>query len=645
MPTFSVDFLPDNKRASLGEKESILRAIIAAGIPLKTSCGGRGTCGQCRVLLIKGQINSLDSGLLTREEREQGYILACRSFPESDLVLEIPPESRLSEHQVVLDEEPAGEREAVDWGDVAGLLPEDTGDGPDFANLPLYKTIKLVLPEPTPADPEDDLSRLLRVIRRETGLEHVRPTLEMLRVLPQVLRQGRWAVTVSLAVSHPTIEIVWIEPGHTGSKNYGLAVDIGTTTVVAELVDLESGSTVGVKGTYNRQSLFGDDVITRIIHAESPEGMRELQKAALDTVNNLIEDLAREQGIKQTEIRAVYCAGNTAMTHLFLGLDPSQIRLEPYVPAANSIPAARAEQVGLRIHPQARVQFVPGTSGYIGGDITAGVLFTGIAFSDELVLFLDIGTNGEMVMGGQDWLISCACSAGPAFEGGGVRHGMRAMQGAIEKIKITPGGLDVHYSTVGGVPPVGICGSGLIDAIASLYRAGIIDRSGTFISDGDSPRLRGTAEGKEFVLAWSGESGHFADITLSEAEVKNLIRSKAAVYAGIRSMLHMVGLPLEAIDRVVIAGGFGRWINIRESINIGLFPDISPEKYSYVGNSSLKGARMALLSGKARKAMEEIAKRMTYLDLSAGNTFMEEFVSALFIPHTDLTLFPNVESR
>lgn len=648
MPTFAVYFLPDQQSTTIDETESILQAVKAAGIPLKTSCGGGGTCGQCRVLLRKGRVKSPESGPLTGEEKEQGYILACRSYPESDLVLEIPPGSRLGEHRVVLDEGPAAAEKAADHGFAAGLLAEGPEAGPGLADLPVYKKVKLVLPEPTPADPEDDLSRLVRVIRKETGIQHLRPTLEVLRVLPRVLRQGRWEVTVALATGrgHPAVVITGIEPGHTANRDYGLALDLGTTTIAAALVDLESSGVVDVKGTYNRQSLCGDDIITRIIYAqESPEGLRELQQAALATVNDLIEELAGGQGISRTRIRAVYCAGNTVMTHLFLGLDPAQIRLEPYVPAANNIPALQAQQVGLQLDPQAWVQFIPGTASYIGGDITSGVLFTGMAFSDQLVLFLDIGTNGEMVLGGRDWLISCACSAGPAFEGGGIRHGMRAMRGAMEKLEITEGGRGVHYSTVGDVPPVGICGSGLVDGIDSLYRAGIMDRSGNFISGADLPRLRETAEGKEFVLAWSGEAGQATDITLSEVEVKNLIRSKAAVYAGIRTMLQMVGLPLEAIDRVVIAGGFGRYINIRKAISIGLLPDIPLEKYVYVGNSSLKGARLALLSGKAREALDDITGKMTYLDLSEGNTFMEEFVSALFIPHTDLTLFPNANHK
>jgi uncharacterized 2Fe-2S/4Fe-4S cluster protein (DUF4445 family) len=643
MPNFTVHFLPDNRQVTVGENESILLATAAAEIPLKASCGGKGTCNRCKVLVKEGRVRSVSTGKLTDEEQRQGYVLACQSFPESDLVVEIPVESKLGEHQVVLDE---GSGVGGAEGTGTEILSEDAGRCADGACIPLYKKVRLEITEPSLSDTEDDLGRLVRAIRKETGVEHLRPNLDVLRTLPQILRQAGWKVTVSLAEGkgYQSIEIAGVEPGHDHKKYYGLAVDIGTTTVVAHLVDLETGMTAGVKGTYNRQAVFGDDVISRIIYAnEYRDGLRELQKAVVGTINDLIEELVREQRIKPTDIRVVVCAGNTTMTHLFLGLDPTYIRLEPYTPAANNMPAVRAYRAGLKIYPQAWVQCIPGIASYVGGDITAGVLVTGMAFSEELTLFIDIGTNGEMVLGNKEWLISCACSAGPAFEGGGIRHGMRAMRGAIEHVKIAPGGSEVKYATVSDAAPVGICGSGLIDSIAGLYKAGIIDRSGNFISSGGTPRVRDSEEGKEFVLAWAGESGRLADITISEAEVKNLIRSKAAVYAGIRSMLLMVGLPLEAIERVVIAGGFGRYINIRDAINIGLLPDLPLEKYTYVGNSSVKGARMALLSRQAREDIEDIAKKMTYLELSVGNTFMEEFVSALFIPHTDLSQFPSMQ--
>ncbi|MDD2443374.1 MAG: ASKHA domain-containing protein [Desulfotomaculaceae bacterium] len=622
MPKYTVQFLPDNIEVTVTGEDSILRAITKANIPLNASCGGKGTCKRCKVLVKKGKVKSPAGS-----EQEKGYLLACRCYPESDLIVEIPEESRLTEHQVALD---------------GGLHLDGNGFGNEDTSV--YREVSLKIAAPGPNSTESDMSRLVGAIRAETGIEHLRPTLDMLRALPRALRQAGGEVTVFLAEDREnnSVEIAGVEPGSMVNKYYGLALDLGTTTVVVHLIDLGERRVVDARGAYNKQAMYGDDVITRIIYAdEYPDGLEKLREAAVSTINGLIGDLAQGWEIEPEDIKAAVCAGNTTMIHLFLGLTPTNIRLEPYTPVANIIPPVRASQAGLDIHPQAWVRCVPGVASYVGGDVTAGVLACGMALSDELVLFVDIGTNGEMALGNREWLVSCACSAGPAFEGGGIRHGMRAMRGAIEQVTIEPGSLEVKYATVSAAPPVGICGSGLIDCIARLYKAGVINRGGNFIVDAGSPRIRNFAEGKEFVLAWAGETGSFTDITISEAEVKNLLRSKAAIYAGIRSMLKMVGLPFDAVDRVVVAGGFGRHINIRDAINIGMLPDMPLEKYTYIGNSSVKGAGMVLLSRRARDLAGEIAGKMTYIELSTGNTFMEEFVSALFVPHTDLGLFPS----
>lgn len=631
MTKFFLHFFPDNKQVSVKESESIYEAVLRAGIQLNSSCGGKGTCGRCRVKINKGKVKTLTHGNLTAGDQRKRYVLACQSFPLSDLVVEIPDESKLNS-TIKIEE---------------NLLFETNGSLGEDDYSPLYKKIYLEVPKPTLDDTQDDWGRLARAICKQTGVCSLRPDIKTLRSLPKVLRDADWRVTVSLyeGKEDKTVEIVQVEKGRVSRKYYGLAVDVGTTTVVAHLVDLENGRTVGVKGTYNRQAVFGDDIISRIIYAgEHPEGLKALQKAVVGTINGLVKELAREMKIRQKDIKTAVCAGNTTMTHLLLGIDPAFIRLEPYTPAANSIPAQRAHSIGLKIDPGAKVLCLPGIASYVGGDIVAGVLFTGMALSDELTLFIDIGTNGETVLGNKEWLVSCACSAGPAFEGGGIRHGMRAVKGAIEHLSIDKDSCDVKYTTIGAVPPSGICGSGLIDSIAWMNKAGIIDRNGSFTAGSCKSRVRDSEEGKEFVLARSEESGIHRDITITEPEVKNLLRSKAAVFAGIRSMLKMVGLSFEEIDRVIIAGGFGSNISIRDAISIGMLPDIPLWKYTYVGNSSVKGAKAALLSRQAREYIDDIVKKMTYLELSAGNTFMEEFVSALFIPHTDLSLFPSVKA-
>jgi len=633
MPTFKVHFLPDDKKIFIDEKSNLLAAAAKAGISIKGVCGGNGTCGRCKVRIKEGSINFTQKGKLSEEEIASGYVLACQSFPETDVVVEIPESSRLSEHQVLLDE-----------SSESSILSEQSISEIDYGFEPLYKKIQIELPEPTLEDSLDDLNRLFNSVRKKTGIENLRADLDLVQRLPATLRKHNWKVDVGLSSCRGYTGITSLTSGWKKNIYYGLAVDIGTTTVVVDLIDLVDGKSLGSKGTYNRQAIYGDDVISRIIYSDK-HGQEELQNAIIKTINQLIAELKKEYSIESTDILCVVCAGNTTMTHLFLGIDPTYIRLEPYTPAANNYPPVKAHELGLDVNPQAWVHCLPGVSSYVGGDITSGVLVTGMTESDELTLFIDIGTNGEMVLGNKEWLISCSCSAGPAFEGSGLEHGMRAMRGAIERIKILPGGFGVEYNTVGGAKPVGICGSGLIDCMASLYEAGVIDRTGKFVEGLATPRVRENNEGKEFVLVWAEESGKGEDVTISEADIKTLIRSKAAVFAGIRSMLNMVGLEMDIINRVLIAGGFGRYINVHDAIRIGLLPDFDIDKYVYIGNSSVKGAKAVLCSKNARDEADEIAKKMTYLELSIGNLFMDEFMKAMFLPHTDLSLFPSLQKE
>lgn len=638
MSRYTVSFLPEKINVMIDEKESLLFAINLAGIPVKASCGGKGICGGCNIIIKEGRVNLAAGANLSQDILDKGHLPACQCYPQGDLVVEVSPGSKLTGQHILLDNFFDTDTE------IMKSYSEDILTGMFSSDSPVYRKITLDIPEPTLNDPVDDLSRLCRSIHKETGLEYLRPTMDLLRILPKAMRQGGWQITISLAAipGSEYTEVDWVEPGCEKDKYFGLAVDIGTTTVAIQLVDLESGAIAGSRGAFNRQASFGADVITRIIYSDE-HGVSSLKTAVLETINELISDLAREKNIKISEIKAAACAGNTTMTHMLLGLDPANIRLEPYTPAANKYPAIRAAGAGLNIHNRSWVHLAPGTASYMGGDITAGLLVTGMAFTDDLSLFIDIGTNGEMVLGNKEWLVSCACSAGPAFEGWGIKHGMQASPGAIEKVAISREGQEVAYNTVGGKPPIGICGSGLIDTVSWLYRSGIIDRTGSFTKIPGKTRLRATGEDREFVLVQADETGNNADICLSEAEIKNLIRSKGAVYAGIRTMLHMVGLPIEAIKKIFLAGGFGRQINIREAVNIGMLPDIPLEKYAYIGNSAVKGARLALLSSQARDLLYNITDKMTYLELSAGNLFMEEFIAALFIPHTELSLFPSVK--
>ncbi|HUW66403.1 MAG TPA: ASKHA domain-containing protein [Spirochaetia bacterium] len=627
MPEHAVRFLPDDVTVTVTEGESLLVAAVKADIPIRGSCGGKGTCGRCRMTVREGRVRSAGYGKLTAEEIAEGSVLACQSVLETDVLVEVPPESRLAAHQVEQAE---------------GVI-EDSDPCRHDTCEPLYRRVELILSPPTLDDPRDDASRLKTAIRQATGLEAVDLDPEILPALPRVLREQNWRIAALLEEGDRRTRVVAVTgPGE--EPLYGLAVDIGTTTVVVHLIELGTMTTVGVRGTYNGQAVYGDDVISRIMHAGDGEnGLPQLQSSVMATINDLTAELLREKGITPSDVKVAMCAGNTTMTHLFLGIDPGYIRLEPYTPTVNEPPPVRAGRLGLAIHPRALVHCLPGIASYVGGDITAGALYTGMAREEALTLFVDIGTNGEMVLGHQEWLVACSCSAGPAFEGSGIKFGMRAMDGAIERVAVSKGGGRVEVATVGSMPPVGICGSGLIDMLSALRRAGVIDRSGQFTAEPDTPRVRDGEDGREFVLVWRDRTGRGTDITINEAEIKNLIRAKGAVFAAIRTMLSMVGLPVEAIERIIIAGGFGRYINIREAINIGLLPDLPLEKYSYVGNSSVKGARLVLLSRKAREQARELAGKMTYLELSVGNDFFDEFVSALFLPHTDMTLFPSVQ--
>lgn len=627
MNQYTVTFMPDNIAVQVDKETNVLEAAQKAGIPIKSTCGGAGTCGRCLIKVKEGQIH-FKGGHLSAEAREEGYFLACQTIIEGDVIVEVPPISLLGKHQVLLQDK--------------GRLQDGLADLPASYSLdPHCEIATLHLKEPTLEENNSDLNRLLMTLRKEKGVEG-RASLKFLQDLPEILRRAGWHVDVTLARADG--RLLKVSPAGTG-RCFGLAVDLGTTTVVVSLLDLLNGRRIGRNGNYNRQAIYGDDVISRVIHATGqPGGLEELRQAALTTISEITSSLLNKYGIAPAEVTVAAVAGNTIMSHLLLGVNPKYIRLQPYIPAANEWPDLTAGEIGLPINPLAPVYVFPSVASYVGGDIVAGVLFTRLAMEENLTLFIDIGTNGEMVLGNKDWLISCACSAGPAFEGSGITCGMRAMEGAIEGVNIDPQTFEVELDIIGGVRPAGLCGSGLIDCLAKLRRTGLIDRTGNF-QEAVTPRLRSTDEGYEFVLAWGAESSHGKDIVITSADIKNLIRSKGAVFAGIQSLLKTVSLELEAIDKIIIAGGFGNYLSIPNAVEIGLLPDLPAEKYVFAGNTSLKGAELVLLSRQAWTDALELARKMTYLELSVGNLFMEEFVSALFLPHTQLELFPSVTEK
>ena len=624
-----ITFLPDDRAAAVGAGESLLDAAIAAGVPLAGVCGGRAICQRCWVVVTEGKVVA-PADARSADGRE---VLACIARAVGDVTLEIPEASRIEGEEILTGLERPGELPAAEERVALGL--------PRAAELfvpsPLAFAVPLELPQPTLHDPVSDLGRLERELQRLRNVRNLAVPLDVLRAAPGVLRGASWAVTAVIARSHGGYELVDLRPGTDATRAFGLAVDIGTTTVVVHLVDLGTGATLGAAGALNRQVSYGDDVISRMIHAAEPDGLEQLRRAVVGELNVLVGRLAHTHDVRGDEIVTAVVAGNTTMVHLFLGLPPDQIRRAPYVPVAALPPVQHALEVGLRIHPRATVTAMPGVASYVGGDIVADVLASGMDTASELSMLIDAGTNGETVIGNRDFLICCACSAGPAFEGGGISSGMRAARGAIQRVEVTEEGA-LTWATIGGLPPRGICGSGLVDLLAAMLRAGWIDRSARLRPD--APLVRTGPAGPEIVVVPAAATGIGRDITLTDSDLENLLRSKAAVYAGAALLARRLGVEMTDLQRVYVAGGFGTYLDIGNAIQIGLLPDVPVERVTFIGNGSVTGAKMALLSYEALRRAGDVAAQMTYRELSVDEAFMDEYVSAMFLPHTDCGRFP-----
>ncbi|HYA87873.1 MAG TPA: ASKHA domain-containing protein [Nitrospirota bacterium] len=627
-----ITFLPDNITVSVDDNTNLFRAVKAAGVYVLSSCGGKGNCGKCKVIIKEGDVESGKSqSYLTSEEIGRGYVLACHSHIESDVVVEIPPESRMqAKHKIATG---AKTEEILQ-------LMKAAGGCLDSRMIRIY----LDITPPTIDDNIADYERLRRALDN-AGFDaaHLHMNYQVLSKLPHVLRDGKWKVTVSCFNVGDVLEVLDIYPGEVIRQRYGAAIDIGTTTVVAYLVEMKNGHVIGTASTYNSQVKCGDDVITRIVYATERNGLKELQDLVLGNINTMLGELAEKHGISPGMIDYIVVAGNTTMTHLFYGIDPQYIREEPYIPVATFFPLVRGKSVGFQLDPQALVYSMPNVASYVGGDITAGVLVSQIHKQEQVSLFIDVGTNGEIVLGNKDWLVTAACSAGPAFEGSGIKFGMRAMEGAIEEVEIDARTYDVNYRVIGDVKPIGICGSGMIDILAEMYLNGVIDQKGKIREEIGSKRVRRGENGLEYVLAWRIESAINKEIVITEVDLDNLIRAKAAIYAGFATLLSHMGMTFGDVQKLYIAGGFGRYLDIERAITIGMLPDMALDKFQFLGNTSIMGAYYGLLCDRLRHEAEEIAKKMTYVELSVSRSFMDEYMSALFLPHTDLHSFPTVK--
>jgi len=625
-----VVFYPEGKLVQVPYGTNLLEAAHQAGIIIDSTCGGKGVCGKCKVRMRHGEVESQPTVHLTVREVKQGYVLACQTIIQGDVVVEVPVRSQLTGYRIL-----TGEMESKEVLSRFSCYPLS----------PLVRRLSLALPPPSLVDNVSDFQRVEREIKKLTRVSRVAVELSDLASLARIVRDNNWQITVLVGDENGTGKLLSIGPVDS-AEVYGLAIDIGTSTVVVNLVDLKKGEIRDLGTSYNEQIKFGEDVISRIIYSgENENGLQTLQQTIVDTLNRLILDLMRTNSINPENVHAVTCAGNTVMIHFLLGLDPGSIRREPYIPLVTQFPLVKPSDLKIAMSKKGIIHCLPAVSSYVGGDVVADILAAGFYEDEGNFLLIDMGTNGEIVLGNKDWLVSCSCSVGPAFEGSGIRFGMSATPGAIERVKINLENDTVEVSTIGGGKPRGICGSGLVDALAALWEAGIIDRGGRMNLELPTSRIHQGEEGPEFVLVWGEEAGREDDIVLTEADIGNLIRSKAAVYAGATVLVKSTGLEFKDLDRIYIAGAFGNYLDIKRAIYIGLLPDIDEKKFKFIGNGAIIGAILCLLYHEAREKAKEIARRTTYFELSVNNTFMEEFVSALFLPHTNLALFPSTQGK
>ncbi len=630
--SYTVLFTPDQVSVEIPAGTTILSAAVAAGIYLNSLCGGDGVCGRCRVIVKLGDIRGGSTEKLTFEDIRKGYVLACQARAMSDLVVEVPPETRVHGEPVAVESD-------------TQLLTDAQGLGRRRIKLsPLVQKHLLRLPPPSLEDNVSDLQRLEHALRRATGLEEFQMGLKVTRRLTKLLRQDDWRVTAVTGRRGRLTEIIDVESGDTTRLNMCIAADIGTTTLVCHLVDLRDYQTLGVAAKYNSQAAFGGDVIRRIIYASSePDGAERLQETIVNDLNDLIHELVTSHRLGHQDISMVAAAGNTTMIHLLLGLPCETIRKNPYVGAAYNVPPFRAAEVGLNINPRGLLYCLPCVAGFVGADIVAGVLATGMGDDERIRMLIDIGTNGEIVIGNSDFLVCASASAGTAFEGADCRDGMRAARGAIDHIRLLNARRVMSYSTVGAGAPLGICGTGYVDLLAEMLRVGVFDKTGRLNPQAAPNRIRAGEDGEmEYVVIFANEAGRDRDIVITQGDINNLLRAKGAIYAASCVLLNALSLSFEDIEEFLVAGAFGNFLNIKEAITIGLLPDVPHERVRFIGNSSVAGAKLAAVCHDCYEQADEIARRMTYFELSTDPTFMDQFVSACFFPHTDIERFPSV---
>jgi len=618
---YRVRFTPLETTVLVPAGTTLLEAAGKARITIDSVCGGDGICGRCRMIVREGKVGGDVTSMLTREEIRQGLVLACQSTVQSDLWVEIPEETRATE-KIVID------RDAERFRAVRPGVK-----GKEFGRSPIVSKILLQMDPPTLEDNLADCARIRTAVEKHTGVSSIQTGLKIIRRMQQILRQNDFTITVTVGRRVGVVEIMDIEGGDTSQRNFMVVVDIGTSTIVAHLVDAVSMDTLGAQACFNSQATYGREVTARMMAAEKRSEGR-LQRLLIDDINSLISRLAAENNISPRDINAVVCAGNTAMMHFLLALPTENIRRSPYIAVTSEPPPFRAAEVGLKINPRGLLLAVPGIGAWVGGDLAAGILATGLHEMDRVTMLMDIGTNGEIILGNKEWLIACSASAGPCLEGAGVECGMMAVRGAIERVHLRDG--RIGYDVIGNGRPDGICGS--------VLRKGIIDRSGKLV-EGSDPGVRIEQDRAQFVLVEEPESLKQREVAIYQEDIDNVITAKAAIFAAAKILLERLDLKFSDIDRMLIAGGFGSYVNLENAVTIGLLPDLPAARTRYVGNTSIWGAKLAALSGEARKTLREIVRKTTYYDLMGTDDYVDQFRQALFLPHTNIELFPSAAEQ
>ena len=618
--------------------DNLLEVARGANVAIDAPCSGNGACGKCRVQLKSGELESKKTLHISDEEYQAGWRLSCCSKISADVNVLVPDiasayKSRMKVADLSSKEEIAIFENAKSDIQLAGIELKNS-----------LEVVDVLMDVPSLDDTMPDNERLTRALRKYLNINRVRIPYVVLKKLPDVLRENNFAVKCVIRATSDDMYVYDIFGKDEDVIIGGLAIDIGTTTVSAVLINMENGEILAKSSAGNGQIRFGADVINRIVESQKPGGQKKLQDAVIkETINPMIHEMCKSAKFPKDHIYRMCVASNTTMNHLFAGINADPLRTEPYIPAFFKTNSLFASDVGIEINKDAHIIMAPNIGSYVGGDITAGTMVSQIWNRPEFSLFIDLGTNGELVFGNSDFMMSCACSAGPAFEGGDISCGMRATDGAIEACTIDKETMEPTYKIVGdpGTKPVGLCGSGIIDVISELYICGIINPKGKFIREGK--RIKHDKYGMgSYILAFEEEAGSVKDVEITEVDIDNFIRAKGAIFSAIRTMLTSLDFDVSMIDDVYVAGGIGSGINMQNAVNIGMFPDIPIEKFHYIGNSSLTGAYLMLLSTPAEKKTYELAANMTYMELSTVPIYMDEFVGACFIPHTDTSMFPTV---